>query len=293
VSQAWPVGQPEQAAPAAPHAVAVSEAYRTHAPLAVQHPFGHDAALQTHWPAESHAWPVAHTAHAIPRAPQCAAVDVSHAPALVQQPVVQPAPHAQLPAVQACPTPHAAQATPPVPHAPAVVPSWQTPLSSQHPAAHVVGLHVAPSATPASCGGVEVSCGIAVASGGVASATGPSPTVASSVPPAPEPPGEYAGSVLALTASVAHPPVSGLQLSDAGQLSLPAQSEARSTTSSATRSRGTWTSIVRSTTATAGLPFVAVISMSASWSGELPAAIEIVAGRVFAATVIGTSTNVR
>jgi len=41
------------------------------------------------------------------------------------------------------------------------------------------------------------------------------------------------------------------------------------------------------------LPFVAVISMSASWSRELPAVIEIVAGRVFASTVIGTSTNVR
>jgi hypothetical protein len=259
----------------------------------VQHPFGHDAALQTHCPVVSHSWPDPHAAHAIPGAPQCAAVEVSHAPALVQQPVMHPVPHAQLPAVQACPTPHAAQATPPVPHAPTAVPDWQLPLSSQQPPAHVVGLHVTTSAMPASCGGVEVSCGFAAPSDSGASATGPSPTVASSAPPAPEPPGEYDGSVLASTTSVAHPPVSGLQLSDTGQLSLPAQSEARSTTSSATRSRGTWTSIVRSTTATAGLPFVAVIAMSASCSGELPAVIEIVAGRVFASTVIGTSTNVR
>lgn len=219
--------------------MAVSEAYGTQAPLAVQQPFGHDAALQTQWPVASHSWPVAHTVHASPGAPQCAAVEVSHAPAFVQQPVVHPAPHEQLPAVQACPTPHAAQATPPVPHAPVAVPGRQLPLSSQHPPAHVVGLHVAPSAMPASCRVAAASCGVAAASDGGASATGPSPTVASGVAPAIEPPGEYDGSVLASTASVAHCPVSGLQLSATGQLSLPAQSEARSTTSSATRSRGT------------------------------------------------------
>jgi hypothetical protein len=63
--------------------------------LPLQQPFGHEAALHTHWPLAPHAWPDPHAEHATPPAPHDALVSfdrVSHVPAL-QQPEHEPPPH--------------------------------------------------------------------------------------------------------------------------------------------------------------------------------------------------------
>jgi hypothetical protein len=61
--------QAAHAAPPAPHEAFDSEAYGSQAPLAVQHPFGHDTPLQPHVPLLVHTWPVPHPVQAAPPVP--------------------------------------------------------------------------------------------------------------------------------------------------------------------------------------------------------------------------------
>ncbi len=71
----WPLPQATQATPPVPHVplLAVS-----HWPLALQHPFGQEAASQTHWPCALHCWLAAHAVHVPPLAPHCAFEAVTH-----------------------------------------------------------------------------------------------------------------------------------------------------------------------------------------------------------------------
>ncbi len=90
-----------------------------HAPAALRQPTGHDAAVQTHFPAALHVWPGPQLAQAAPPAPHDALDSPpsgSHAPAAVQQPVHAAPPHEQAPLEQASPALHVAQAIPPMPH---------------------------------------------------------------------------------------------------------------------------------------------------------------------------------
>ena len=61
-------------APAVPHEPLDCPPYASQVPLAVQQPFGHDAPLQMHCPAELHVWPPAQALHAAPPVPQEPAV---------------------------------------------------------------------------------------------------------------------------------------------------------------------------------------------------------------------------
>jgi hypothetical protein len=133
-----PDGHPPQDAPAVPHDDAVSAAHGTHAPLALQHPCGHEPGVHTHCP-PAHACPAA---HALPHAPQLASSDERsrHPP----EHAVSPGAHAQLP----CPpqtwfAPHALHAAPPVPQLATVSAAQPThwPALSQHPCAHDVAVH--------------------------------------------------------------------------------------------------------------------------------------------------------
>jgi hypothetical protein len=179
-----PVAHAPHAAPRAPHAAALSDAYATHV-LPLQQPFGHDAASHTHLPAALHSWPAPHAAHAAPATPQVVFVDVTHTPALEQHPDAhEVAPHVHAPLAHACPAAHAAQRTPPVPHSLGVVAVTHWSFESQHPPAHVVALHLGPTTPPSSP---------ASTSGGPPSSSPPStPTVPSpELPPAfaPDTPG--------------------------------------------------------------------------------------------------------
>lgn len=108
-----PDGHAAHAAPPVPHDVPDSEAYGTHV-FPLQHPFGHEVALQTH-PAFVHCWPEAHCAdplhvHAPAVHPLASvALQAVHAPPPVPQLVTdgtsqvvpEQHPEAQLPALQA------------------------------------------------------------------------------------------------------------------------------------------------------------------------------------------------
>jgi hypothetical protein len=75
VAHSWPVAHAPQAAPAAPHDADDCEAYGSHAPLAVQQPFGQLVALHAHVPLlVSQRTPLPHVVHAAPPAPHWLAV---------------------------------------------------------------------------------------------------------------------------------------------------------------------------------------------------------------------------
>ena len=65
-----PPPQPLHAAPPVPHELVDCPEYASQAPPAVQQPFGHDAPLQTHWPAALHVWPPGQAPQAAPPVPQ-------------------------------------------------------------------------------------------------------------------------------------------------------------------------------------------------------------------------------
>jgi hypothetical protein len=87
--QAWPLAQAVHAAPPVPHVPIPWLEYAMHVPLSSQHPVGHDAASQTHFPERPHACPCAHATHAPPLAPHAALVGVTHCPTALQQPEAQ------------------------------------------------------------------------------------------------------------------------------------------------------------------------------------------------------------
>jgi len=133
------------AAPPAPHEFFDSEAYGTHVPLAVQQPFGQEAASQTHWPVvTSHSCPEGHAAHAAPPAPHDVLDSLdraSHVPAAVQQPEHDPPPHEQVP-LEHEPVEHTLHVAPPVPHCEPDCEAYGTHvLPLQHPLAQEVVLH--------------------------------------------------------------------------------------------------------------------------------------------------------
>lgn len=146
--QSWPVPQATHAAPPVPHDPFDSDAYGSHVPFAVQHPFGQDVASQTHAPVVVlHSWPVAHALQAEPPAPHDP-LDSPESGSQVlplQQPVHERPPQVQTPSPHASPDAHAEQAAPPVPHADPVCAAkgrqmlpWQQPLghdveSQTHP----------------------------------------------------------------------------------------------------------------------------------------------------------------
>ncbi len=108
----------EHDAPPAPQEPFDSEANGSHAPLAVQQPFGHDVASQTHWPLTLHSSPGAHAMHTTPPAPHEAFVSpdsASHVPPL-QHPAHDAPPQEHDPFVHAWPVAQALHAAPPVPH---------------------------------------------------------------------------------------------------------------------------------------------------------------------------------
>jgi hypothetical protein len=69
------VPQATQAAPAVPQ-VPLLEV--SHWPLALQHPFGHEAASHTHWPCALHCCCAPHAAHMPPLAPHAVFDAVTH-----------------------------------------------------------------------------------------------------------------------------------------------------------------------------------------------------------------------
>lgn len=69
VSHFWPCPQGEQAAPAVPHDVGDSVPHAWHVPSAAQHPFGHEFASHTQFPAVLHSCPEGQAAQATPLAP--------------------------------------------------------------------------------------------------------------------------------------------------------------------------------------------------------------------------------
>jgi hypothetical protein len=75
VSQATPLPHATHAAPPVPHWLADCDEYGTHAPLAVQHPWGQDVASHPQPAAPlKHSCPDAHDPHAAPPVPQDAFV---------------------------------------------------------------------------------------------------------------------------------------------------------------------------------------------------------------------------
>jgi hypothetical protein len=110
----------------------------------LQQPFGHVTALQTHWPAPLHSWPVAHAAQAAPLAPHVMFVSFAswmHDP-LLQQPLHEPPPQLHVPFVQASPLPQAEHAAPAVPHLPLDCPEYGTQvLPLQQPMGQDVASH--------------------------------------------------------------------------------------------------------------------------------------------------------
>ena len=117
----WPEAQAPQVAPAAPHEAFDSDAYGSHVPAdpPLQHPFGHEVASQTHWPAlVLHSSPAEQALHVAPAEPH-EAVDSpakgSHVEPL-QHPEQEAPPHVHTPLMHACPDPHPPHAAPPAPH---------------------------------------------------------------------------------------------------------------------------------------------------------------------------------
>jgi hypothetical protein len=118
VLQTWFAPQAAQAAPATPHSLFVCDAYATHV-VPLQQPFGHELALQTHWPVlVLHVSPVPHALHAAPPAPHDMddSADSASQVEPLQQPAQAPPPQLQVPLVQLSPLPHVLHAAPPVPH---------------------------------------------------------------------------------------------------------------------------------------------------------------------------------
>ncbi len=111
----------EHAAPPVPHIEADCEVYATHVePL--QQPFGHEVALQTHWPVVVlHIWPVPHAAHATPPVPHDVFVSDAYGSQVLplQQPFgheVASQTHCPVFLLHSWPVAHAAHAAPAAPH---------------------------------------------------------------------------------------------------------------------------------------------------------------------------------
>lgn len=155
--------QLEHAAPAAPQAVALVGVQT----LPTQHPLGQLVASQTHAPPthrcpEPHAAPAPHAqaplrqlseagaphaAQVAPAVPHVVVAFCRHVPAR-QQPVgqfVASQPEHVFAAVQV--DGHVWHATPPVPHAVAALPAWQTPFASQQPLGQLAAVHTHSPAT--------------------------------------------------------------------------------------------------------------------------------------------------
>jgi hypothetical protein len=145
------------AAPAVPH-VAVDEVSQV---VPLQHPVGHEVALQTQAPAE-HSWPTAHSETfphmQSPMAEQPSALVASHAThdsppnpqdagdrALHVGPEQHPVAHVDahplhVPLLHVSPPGHDWHCVPPLPHAPTLLPVWHVPLE-QHPSGHETPSH--------------------------------------------------------------------------------------------------------------------------------------------------------
>jgi hypothetical protein len=113
-----PEAHAAQAAPAAPQELLDSEPYGTHV-VPLQHPFGQDAALHTHWPVlVLHCWPEPHGVQAAPPTPHMELLSLesgSHVDPL-QQPAHEVPPQLHTPLVHACPEAHVLHAAPAAPH---------------------------------------------------------------------------------------------------------------------------------------------------------------------------------
>ncbi len=93
----------------------------------VQHPFGQDAALQTHAP-PLHSCPAAvlHPSHVPPFEPHSVLLSFmiwTQLPLSQQPGQLPPLPQLQIPAEQVSPLPQGPQAAPPVPHSPEPCPA--------------------------------------------------------------------------------------------------------------------------------------------------------------------------
>ena len=145
VSHACPAAHAAHAVPGAPHALVVCDPGATHAPLALQHPPGHEVALHTHWPLlVSHSWPDAHAAHSVPEAPHDPVDSLasgSHVAPEVQQPAHAEPPQVHDPPEQLPPVAHGAHMPPALPHDMGDCASHGShwPVAVQQPEMHVAG----------------------------------------------------------------------------------------------------------------------------------------------------------
>ncbi len=157
VPHSWPEGHAPHVAPWVPHEVLDCPAYCSQAPAAVQHPLGHEVALQPHVPAVRSQTPVEHAAQEAPAVPH-EEVDSDahawHAPAEVQHPFGHDvASHTQLPAeLHSWPVGHALHVVPPAPqevvdspeNGSHVSPAVQQPAQAVPPHVHAPPVHVPP-----------------------------------------------------------------------------------------------------------------------------------------------------
>jgi hypothetical protein len=131
------------AAPPVPQFVVDCDVFGRHAPVAVQQPFGHEVASQTHWPAlVLHSVPSAQGTHPVPREPHEAFDSPPsdwQVPPLQQPSQILP-PHVHAPPAHDSPTAHAEHAAPPPPHSDAVCDpkAMHAPVVSQQPPEHDV-----------------------------------------------------------------------------------------------------------------------------------------------------------
>ncbi len=149
-----PGGHGRQALPPVPHAVVLVP--DSQLPRLSQHPLAQVVALHVvprHDPLV-HVSPGGQATQLAPPLPQAVVLFPStQAPTPLQQPAGHVAAlhggSSHIPALHESPGGQAAHDTPPVPHAPVVVPVSQNPSASQHPPGHVMGSHTTPVQVPA------------------------------------------------------------------------------------------------------------------------------------------------
>jgi hypothetical protein len=145
-----------QDAPPVPHWELDSDEYATHV-LPLQHPFGHELALQTHSPVDVlHCWPVPQPEQLAPAVPHEGFVSeahASHTPLDVQQPCGhEVASQTHCPAaLHSCPDGQAPHVAPPAPHelldslaSASHAPPLQQPAQDAPPHAHCPTAHASP-----------------------------------------------------------------------------------------------------------------------------------------------------
>lgn len=132
-----PLAHVPHVAPPVPHDAGDSEAQGTHAPVALQHPSGHELGVHSHVP-PVHTWPAEHP---WPQVPQFAS-SVARSLQTPEHDVV-PGSQTQAPDEHTWSVLHAPHAAPPVPHdvGDSCAHGTHAPLALQHPFGHDAAVH--------------------------------------------------------------------------------------------------------------------------------------------------------